>query len=99
MLKAIVFAAIIASMHPVAHKTHHRAFKPGQRQIYPDRVRQIQTALVNAGYYGGPVNGHWDPRTLQAMQKFQADNGWQTRLAPDARALIKLGLGPKPDGE
>jgi hypothetical protein len=28
------------------------------------------------------------------MQKFQADNGWQTKLMPDSRAIIKLGLGP-----
>jgi hypothetical protein len=28
------------------------------------------------------------------MQKFQADHGWQTKLTPDSRALIKLGLGP-----
>jgi hypothetical protein len=28
------------------------------------------------------------------MQKYQADQGWQTRLMPDSRALKKLGLGP-----
>jgi hypothetical protein len=28
------------------------------------------------------------------MQKYQADHGWQTRLTPDSRALIALGLGP-----
>ena len=28
------------------------------------------------------------------MQKLQADNGWQTKMIPDSRALIKLGLGP-----
>jgi hypothetical protein len=28
------------------------------------------------------------------MQKFQADQGWQTKLMPDSRALKKLGLGP-----
>ena len=28
------------------------------------------------------------------MQKFQADQGWQTKLMPDSRALMKLGLGP-----
>jgi hypothetical protein len=31
------------------------------------------------------------------MQKFQADNGWQTKLIPDSRAIIKLGLGPAQD--
>jgi hypothetical protein len=28
------------------------------------------------------------------MTKVQSDNGWQTKLVPDSRALIKLGLGP-----
>ena len=28
------------------------------------------------------------------MQKFQADQGWQTKLMPDSRALKKLRLGP-----
>jgi hypothetical protein len=28
------------------------------------------------------------------MQKFQSDQGWQTKLMPDSRALVKLGLGP-----
>jgi hypothetical protein len=28
------------------------------------------------------------------MEKFQADNGWQTKKVPDSRAIIKLGLGP-----
>jgi hypothetical protein len=31
------------------------------------------------------------------MEKFQADNGWQSKTVPDARALIKLGLGPNHD--
>jgi hypothetical protein len=31
------------------------------------------------------------------MQKLQADNGWQTKLVPDSRAIIKLGLGPAQD--
>ena len=28
------------------------------------------------------------------MERFQADNGWQSKSVPDSRALIKLGLGP-----
>ncbi len=34
---------------------------------------------------------------MAAMQKLQADNGWQTKLVPDSRAIIKLGLGPAHD--
>ncbi len=28
------------------------------------------------------------------MARFQADHGWQSKITPDSRALIKLGLGP-----
>jgi len=28
------------------------------------------------------------------MQRFQADNGWQSKVVPDSRALIKLGWDP-----
>ena len=28
------------------------------------------------------------------MQQYQSDHGWQTKLMPDSRALISLGLGP-----
>lgn len=31
------------------------------------------------------------------MQRYQADHGWQSKTTPDARALIKLGLGPSHD--
>ena len=34
--------------------------------------------------------------SVAAMQKMQGDNGWQTKITPDSRALIKLGLGPQP---
>jgi hypothetical protein len=31
------------------------------------------------------------------MERYQASNGWQTKVVPDSRALIKLGLGPGHD--
>ena len=63
----------------------------------PQRATEIQEALIREHYLQGAATGGWDTRTQTAMQKFQADNGWQTRITPDARALIKLGLGPKQD--
>jgi len=66
----------------------------GQRGIEDERATQIQTALIKAGYLSGTPSGHWDAESEAAMQKVQADNGWQTKLVPDSRALIKLGLGP-----
>jgi peptidoglycan hydrolase-like protein with peptidoglycan-binding domain len=66
----------------------------GQQAIEPERVKQIQEALIKAHYLTGEADGNWDEHTVAAMQKFQADNNWQTKLMPDSRALIKLGLGP-----
>ena len=65
-----------------------------QREIDDARASQLQTALTNAGYLSGTPSGHWDSGTEAAMEKYQADNGWQTKLIPDSRAIIKLGLGP-----
>jgi peptidoglycan hydrolase-like protein with peptidoglycan-binding domain len=66
----------------------------GQKQIADDRTREIQTALVREGYLTGEPTGVMDDRTKAALAKLQADNGWQTKIVPDSRALIKLGLGP-----
>ena len=74
----------------------HIASRPvGQRAMDDSRATEIQTALAGAGYLSGEPSGHWDANTEVAMQRFQSDNGWQTRLMPDSRAIIKLGLGPK----
>jgi len=66
----------------------------GQKQIADDRTREIQAALVREGYLSGEPSGIMDDRTKAALSKLQADNGWQTKIVPDSRALIKLGLGP-----
>jgi hypothetical protein len=76
----------------VSHKVQ------GQRAIDPDRAREIQTALIHQNYLSGEPSGQWDTETQSAMQKFQSDHGWQTKLTPDSRALIKLGLGPDHSG-
>ena len=89
-------AAAAAKPKKSAHLlTRRAAAKPAApRGIDPDRATQIQTALVKQGYLSGAPSGHWDNDTQAAMEKLQADNGWQTKLVPDARAIIKLGLGP-----
>jgi len=66
----------------------------GQQSIDSDRVTQIQQALIREHYLTGEADGKWDATTQAAMQKYQADNGWQTKLMPDSRAIKKLGLGP-----
>ena len=66
----------------------------GQQKIDAQRARQIQEALIREHYLSGTPSGAWDSSTQEAMERYQADNGWQSKTTPDARALIKLGLGP-----
>ena len=84
------------------HTHHHRHPKTrhklhGQTVIDSQRATEIQQALIHEHYLSGDATGTWDAQSQAAMQKFQADNGWQTKITPDSRALIKLGLGPKRD--
>jgi len=80
-----------AKKKSASHQLH------GQRQIDPERAREIQSALIREHYLTGTPSGQWDAESQAAMTKFQADQGWQTKLTPDSRALIKLGLGPSQD--
>jgi hypothetical protein len=87
--------------HILSHRTghgHRAAPKPiGQRQIDPQRATEIQSALIREHYLTGNPSGQWDADTEAAMLRYQGDHGWQTKLTPDSRALIKLGLGPTQD--
>lgn len=83
--------------HKAAPKSQpHRLH--GQQAIEPARVTEIQQALIREHYLTTEANGKWDATTEAAMQKYQADQGWQTRLMPDSRAIKKLGLGPDYSG-
>jgi peptidoglycan hydrolase-like protein with peptidoglycan-binding domain len=74
------------------------AVKPAsQHSIDSSRAAEIQTALIKSGYLSGEPTGVWDSESQAAMQKLQGDNGWQTKITPDSRAIIKLGLGPHED--
>ncbi len=73
------------------------AKKRGQQAIDSDRTREIQTALIREHYMQGEPTGLWDSDTQAAMQRYQADQGWQSKTTPDSRALIRLGLGPSHD--
>jgi hypothetical protein len=87
---------------PTAPKFFNKRAKPStkssrQAAIDSARATEIQTALIKSGYLSGQPSGVWDAQSQAAMQKLQADNGWQTKLVPDSRAIIKLGLGPAQD--
>ena len=83
------------------HKTKRKASwkKKGQQGINGERATEIQQALFRQNYLTGEPTGEWDSRTQAALIKYQGDNGWQTKVVPDSRALIKLGLGPNYSAE
>lgn len=78
------------TLKTVSAKPHSR----GQQSIDQARATEIQQALIRENYLNGEATGQWDQATRDALTRFQGDHQWQTKVVPDARALIKLGLGP-----
>ena len=88
--------------HAAPKGTRHTAkkvkgHKRGQAAIDNQRAQQIQEALLRDHYLNGQPSGTWDASTQEAMRRYQADQGWQSKQVPDSRALIRLGLGPAHD--
>ncbi len=69
----------------------------GQQKIDAERAQAIQEALIREHYLNGEAAGRWDQSSEDAMRRYQADHGWQSKTVPDSRALISLGLGPRHD--
>ena len=80
-----------------ASSKHKKKKMRGQQKIDGERAQAIQRALIQAHYLNGEATGTWNQASEEAMRKYQADNGWQSKTVPDSRALIKLGLGPSKD--
>ena len=83
-------------------KNSQRSRKPNayqrlaKMQVEPERVASIQKALGDAGAYHGTPTGRWDSDTRDAMARYQSQNGFGVTGLPDAKSLMKLGLGPHP---
>ena len=77
-----------------ANRSEHVSFEHAPPTMSSERAAEIQAALIKQGYLSGEPTGSWDAASIADMQKLQSDNDWQTKLVPDSRALIKLGLGP-----
>ena len=70
----------------------------GQQKIDSERAQEIQQALVREHYLTeDQARGGWNQASEDAMRKYQANHGWQSKTVPDSRALISLGLGPSKD--
>ena len=60
------------------------------------RAEEIQRALIKAGYLNAEPSGRWDDQTRDAMRRYQTDHGFPVTGLPEAKTLMKLGLGPHP---
>lgn len=89
-----------AKSHSASRKGKHSkrvSWRNRQQKMDSERVRQVQEALIREHYLTGQPTGVWDQKSQNAMVRLQGENGWQTKVVPDSRALIKLGLGPAND--
>ena len=76
-----------------------KATARGQKSPTPDRIREIQSALNREGAFGGQPTGKWDDATVNAMKKFQENQGLNPTGKMDAVTLNKLGLGSDTAGK
>jgi peptidoglycan hydrolase-like protein with peptidoglycan-binding domain len=65
-------------------------------KMRPERATAIQQALFQRGYLAQEPTGVYDDPTRDAMKRYQADNGFPATGLPEAKSLMKLGLGPHP---
>jgi peptidoglycan hydrolase-like protein with peptidoglycan-binding domain len=71
------------------------SYHPAQQQPTQDRYKEIQQALADKGYFGGPVDGNWGPSSMDALKRFQHDQNLVEDGKVGSLSLIALGLGPK----
>jgi peptidoglycan hydrolase-like protein with peptidoglycan-binding domain len=74
------------------------SFRAGQQQPTPDRVKDIQSALISRGYLQGEADGNWGGSTVDALKRFQQDQNLNADGKLTSMSLIALGLGPKRSG-
>jgi len=60
--------------------------------IPPERVTEIQRALIKLGYLSGPASGQYDDDTVEAMKQFQSASQLPVTGLPSAHALKRLGV-------
>jgi len=81
-----------------AHLSSSQARRVYMAHLHPgaDRVTAIQQKLAEVGYLKEEPNGQWDDQTREAMRRYQEDYGFPATGLPEAKSLMKLGLGPHP---
>jgi len=63
-----------------------------RRQAQFNLIKAVQRKLKEIGYNPGPVDGLMGPRTSNAIERYQRDNGLVVDGIPGEKTLIGLGL-------
>ncbi len=65
---------------------------------YKPEASEIQTALKNANFYNGPIDGKIGPKTKKAIEEFQKANGLKVdgKVGTKTWALLSKYLNPAP---
>lgn len=101
VLSVAASAAIVApaKVDPATTaQRRRRRRRRGQQRPSAERIREIQQALIRAGYLEGESTGRWDAKTRAAMRRLQEESGFPVTGKLDARSLVKLGLGSETAG-
>jgi peptidoglycan hydrolase-like protein with peptidoglycan-binding domain len=70
----------------------------GQQRPAPERVMEIERALVQRGLLTGEPDGTWDDTTTDALRRFQQQSNLKADGKLSAHSLVALGLGPRRGG-
>src|SRR5579875_1648329 len=84
------------SSRSLRHRRRASSRRSRSLEIPRERAEQIQEALIQAGDLHEQPTGRWDEQTREAMKRYQQANGFNATGLPDAKSLMKMGLGPHP---
>lgn len=97
----VVSARSSATKRPFSKKAAYRKpipYKPAAPAVpASNRLREVQTALIERGYLQGDGNGVWSAQCVEALKRFEASQNVRIDGKIDSKMLIALGLGPKYD--
>lgn len=78
------------------HRPRPFRYRLARLKLQPERIEEIQRSLIQNGYLNQEPNGRWDEPTRDAMRRYQQAHGFPETGLPEAKSLLKLGLGPHP---
>lgn len=70
----------------------------GQQRPAPERIQEIERALVERGYLSGEPDGNWDQTSMDALRRFQQSQNLSADGRLSSMSLIALGLGSRQNG-